>query len=173
MSVSLFNLVTLAAATPIPSDNYLVIVDVHDTTQSPQGSDKKISLSTLFAGVEIIHLNPASSVTVPFTLSVGAGAAYGIIGPTNAWNSDGNTNLAIVAGSGKNIQFFTNGGATAKLTLDLNGCLITTASASGSAGFNLPHGAAPTSPVNGDMWTTAAGGLFVRINGATKTVTLT
>ena len=32
--------------------------------------------------------------------------------------------------------------------------------------LNIPHGAAPTSPVNGDMWTTTAG-LYVRINGAT------
>lgn len=30
----------------------------------------------------------------------------------------------------------------------------------------LPHGSAPASPVNGDMWTTTAG-LYVRINGAT------
>lgn len=50
--------------------------------------------------------------------------------------------------------------------------LATVASATGTAGFRLPHGAAPTSPVNGDMWTTTAG-LFVRINGVTKTVTLT
>lgn len=34
------------------------------------------------------------------------------------------------------------------------------------APLRIPHGAAPTSPVNGDMWTTTAG-LFVRINGAT------
>lgn len=32
--------------------------------------------------------------------------------------------------------------------------------------LRIPHGAAPTSPVNGDMWTTTAG-LFVRINGVT------
>jgi hypothetical protein len=50
--------------------------------------------------------------------------------------------------------------------------LTTVASATGSAGLNVPHGAAPTSPVNGDVWTTTAG-LFVRINGTTKTVTLT
>lgn len=42
----------------------------------------------------------------------------------------------------------------------------TAASASGGAGFNLPHGAAPSSPVNGDVWTTTAG-LFVRVNGVT------
>jgi hypothetical protein len=34
------------------------------------------------------------------------------------------------------------------------------------ASLRIPHGAAPTSPVNGDVWTTTAG-MFVRINGAT------
>jgi hypothetical protein len=34
------------------------------------------------------------------------------------------------------------------------------------APLNIPHGSAPTSPVDGDMWTTTAG-LYVRINGAT------
>ena len=40
-----------------------------------------------------------------------------------------------------------------------------TATTSG-ASIRLPHGTAPTSPVNGDLWTTTAG-LYVRINGAT------
>ena len=40
------------------------------------------------------------------------------------------------------------------------------AGTTGVSSINLPHGSAPTSPVNGDMWTTTAG-LFVRINGAT------
>lgn len=35
-----------------------------------------------------------------------------------------------------------------------------------TAPLNLPHGAAPSSPVNGDIWTTTAG-LFVRVNGNT------
>lgn len=46
------------------------------------------------------------------------------------------------------------------------GVVVTPASALGSAGFRLPHGVAPTSPVNGDLWTTTAG-LFARINGST------
>jgi hypothetical protein len=49
---------------------------------------------------------------------------------------------------------------------------VTGASNTTVASLRIPHGAAPTSPVNGDMWTTTAG-LFVRINGVTKTVTLT
>lgn len=40
------------------------------------------------------------------------------------------------------------------------------ASASGNASLNMPHGSAPSSPSNGDIWTTTAG-MYVRINGAT------
>jgi len=48
----------------------------------------------------------------------------------------------------------------------MTGLLTTAASATGSAGFNLPHGAAPTTPVNGDLWTTTTG-IYARINGTT------
>lgn len=53
-----------------------------------------------------------------------------------------------------------------------NGVLTTRASVTGGAGLRLAHGVAPTSPVNGDMWTTTAGA-FIQINGVTKTFTLT
>lgn len=43
---------------------------------------------------------------------------------------------------------------------------ILPASTTSLSSLRLPHGSAPTSPVDGDMWTTTAG-LFVRINGAT------
>jgi hypothetical protein len=46
------------------------------------------------------------------------------------------------------------------------GLVTTLASATGTAGFNIPHGTAPTTPVNGDLWTTT-GGLFWRQNGTT------
>lgn len=49
----------------------------------------------------------------------------------------------------------------------MTGELVTLASAAGGAGLNLPQGAAPTSPANGDLWTTAAG-VFARIAGATQ-----
>lgn len=51
-------------------------------------------------------------------------------------------------------------------TEDSNGKLNTLTSSVTSAGLALPHGTAPTSPVNGDMWSTTTG-LFVRVNGAT------
>lgn len=46
------------------------------------------------------------------------------------------------------------------------GKLVTVNSATSSAGLNIPHGTAPSSPANGDIWTTTAG-LYAHINGAT------
>lgn len=45
--------------------------------------------------------------------------------------------------------------------------VITPASIAGAAGVNIPHGVLPTTPVNGDVWSTTAG-WFVRTNGATQ-----
>jgi len=47
------------------------------------------------------------------------------------------------------------------------GKLVTATPATGSASINLPHGATPTTLVNGDMWTTTAG-VYARINGVTR-----
>lgn len=85
-----------------------------------------------------------------------------------------------VAGSDKQIQFNDGGsfGAEAGFEYDkttntqtvvnvtYSGLALTAASSTGGAGFRLPHGTAPTTPTNGDMWTTTTG-LFVRVNGAT------
>lgn len=49
------------------------------------------------------------------------------------------------------------------------GKFTTVVTTAGGAGLNLPHGTAPTSPTNGDVWTTTSG-LYARINGSTKTV---
>jgi hypothetical protein len=69
---------------------------------------------------------------------------------------------------------FAFGNATDNPTYAFNGTgaatfggrINTVLSATGGAGLRLPHGVAPSSPVDGDMWTTTAG-LYVRINGAT------
>lgn len=44
--------------------------------------------------------------------------------------------------------------------------LLLRPSASGQASLRIPHGSAPSSPVNGDIWTTTSG-LFAFINGVT------
>jgi hypothetical protein len=53
----------------------------------------------------------------------------------------------------------------------LTGKLITPASTTATAGFNLPHGVAPTSPVDGDIWTTTTA-IQARLNTVTITLPL-
>ncbi len=52
--------------------------------------------------------------------------------------------------------------------------IVTTASTTAIAGFNLPAGAAPSAPVDGDVWRedNTNTGLKIRINGVTKTITV-
>lgn len=54
------------------------------------------------------------------------------------------------------------GGATLVSTT----ALLTPAGTTGISSIRIPHGSAPTSPVDGDMWSTSSG-LFIRINGGT------
>lgn len=56
---------------------------------------------------------------------------------------------------------------TANGGLTTAGKLTTAAATATTAGFNLPHGVAPTTPANGDVWTTT-GGLFVHVNGVQR-----
>lgn len=46
------------------------------------------------------------------------------------------------------------------------GYIVAPAATTSIPSIRLPHGAAPSSPTNGDLWTTTAG-LYVRINGST------
>lgn len=70
-------------------------------------------------------------------------------------------------GTGDVIQFKDVTSDTTYSFIDANGKVSTIASTTTNAGFNVPHGTAPTTPVNGDIWTTTSG-LLARINGATR-----
>lgn len=110
------------------------------------------------------------------------------IGKVNFFDSSGNKKSLVCESNTLNV--YANDGTTVLFQLNNSGNVSTAGSISGGqAGFGgagvsattvlnllagttalsslrIPHGAAPTAPVNGDMWTTTAG-LFVRINGAT------
>jgi len=105
----------------------------------------------------------------------GAAPMIGFLGAPAVIRPIGTTDLRIAL---INLGLYATGGAS---PLDLAGGALTAAagtftglvqtvlSAVGGAGFNLPHGVAPTAPVNGDLWTTAAG-VFARVSGATVTL---
>lgn len=99
------------------------------------------------------------------------------------WIFDTNTESSTYTGSILQLQIYDNTGDGSEHTawtlardpaaawvfyhpITIDKLLTTKASATGGAGFNLPPGTAPTSPNNGDVWTTNLG-LYARINGAT------
>lgn len=85
---------------------------------------------------------------------------YGFKGELTSGANNWNLNMS---GTAQNfLQGVTGIGIAASSTTQLALAAGTTAVSS----LRVPHGSAPTSPVNGDMWTTTSG-LFVRINGAT------
>jgi hypothetical protein len=70
-------------------------------------------------------------------------------------------------GTGDIVQFKDVTSDTTYSFIDQNGKVNTIASTTTNAGFSIPHGTAPSSPVNGDVWSTSSG-LFARINSATQ-----
>lgn len=94
---------------------------------------------------------------LPSWAATGGGGGTGdVVGPASA--SD-NAIARFDSTTGKLLQ---NSG----VTITDNGTVNLVATAASYASANLPHGTAPTSPANGDIWTTTAG-FFARINGAT------
>jgi hypothetical protein len=81
----------------------------------------------------------------------GQGAAWGSITGTLSSQTDLNTALGLKA-------------TIASPTF--TGTVITAASVVGGASLRIPHGTAPTTPTNGDVWTTTAG-VYAQVNGAT------
>ena len=70
-------------------------------------------------------------------------------------------------GAGDVVQFKDVTSDTTYTFIDANGKVNTIAATTANAGFNIAHGAAPTTPANGDIWTTTSG-LFMRQNGTTQ-----
>lgn len=102
-------------------------------------------------------------------------ASSAIIGATNNYGFRGSIAAAsgrwnlYMDGTAQNYLAGITGIGTAAVATS---ALSLPASTTSVSSLNVAHGAAPSAPVNGDIWTTTSG-LFVRINGVTKTVTLT
>ena len=73
--------------------------------------------------------------------------------------------------SGANVPLM-NGGNTWSGAQTFSAEVFTSASATGNAGINIAEGVAPTSPSDGDIWTTT-GGLFAQTGGSTNQVAYT
>jgi len=119
-----------------------------------------------------VNSNTVAGGTYPSFIDLSNSADYvTLIGCTDTTPNAATTySISYTAGTpGLNLKWINCGGLFVTKPCQPNVIsreVVGASSAAGGAGLNVPHGVAPTTPVNGDMWTTTAG-LFVRINGAT------
>jgi len=102
--------------------------------------------------------------------SVQLGGQNSVTGGLRIWNSVASGEGQVYGDATYGLRFDTNGNAR-PIGIDGSEVVITSpvkvpAGTTSRASLRAPHGSAPTSPVDGDIWTTTAG-LFVRINGVT------
>jgi len=112
---------------------------------------------------------PSIGAGSSITTQEGFTAGSGIVGATNNYGfrgmlaaASGRWNLYMDGTAQNYIAGVTGIGVAASATAALG----LAASVAGVASLRIPHGTAPSSPVDGDIWTTTAG-LFVRVNGVT------
>jgi hypothetical protein len=72
-------------------------------------------------------------------------------------------------GAGDVVQFKDVTSDTTYSFINAVGKVTTIPAVTASAGFNIPHGTAPTTLADGDVWTTT-GGMFARINGSSNQI---
>lgn len=144
-------------------------------------SAHKTGVNTQGASFTLSHLYHFSASQGTFGAPSAVTNQYGFIANSNLTGAANNYGFYgnIAGGSGRynfyaagTAQNYTAGEWGIGASPDSTTQLRLAASATGKSSLRIMHGAAPSSPVDGDMWTTTAG-LFVRINGVTKTVTLT
>ncbi len=122
-------------------------------------------LQTNAGGGAFGAITPSSGVNTALPLSVNVASGFATLngsitaGHCLTWGP-GIADAGAACNSGGGGSFLPLSGGT------LTGELNLTASTTGASGLNLAPGTAPTSPVNGDLWTTSTG-VFSRVNGAT------
>lgn len=164
----------------VEQDDILVVVDVHDTSQSDAGSTKTLTLAALFGSMVDAMLSGVLTFTAAASKLIPGATSFSIRNHADSADNvlvddDGTVTVlkhVVVTGTGgSDAVTLTNGNLTVS-----NGTIVgaSTISAAGNASGNviMPHRTAPSIPVDGAWWTTTAGA-FVRINGVTKSINLT
>ena len=154
------------------------VVQSDVTTAAAMYHSSGATLAAAFTLTSLLHysatqgtVGAGSAVTSQYGFHVdstltGATNNYGFYGNIAAGANRWNLNMA---GTAQNYLAGVTGiGIAASSTAQL----ALAAGTTGVASLRIPHGSAPTSPVNGDVWTDTSG-FYIRINGVTKTVTLT
>jgi hypothetical protein len=138
------------------------------TTQTSAGVSASTAASTYA---------PIASPTFTGTVTIPSGASIAGFAPlasptltgnvTITSNSTGAALFIEQAGTGNILTLHDQATDTNFVAIDQNGKVSTIPSTTANAGLNIAHGVAPTTAVDGDIWTTTTG-LFARINNSTQ-----
>lgn len=123
------------------------------------------TISTLDAATFRTAIGAGTSSTTGTVTSVGMSVPTGLSISGTPVTTSGTLAVTLTAG----YEIPTTAALAAKAPLaspTFTGKVTTAATAVGGAGFSLPHGTAPSSPANGDVWSTTAG-VYARVNGVT------
>ena len=135
-----------------------------ETFVTSQGYVTQSTTDGLYYGIS----NPEGFITSLALTPYATLASPSLTGNVTITSNSGSPALVITQdGAGDIIQFKDVTSDTTYSFIDANGKVGTVAATTTNAGFNVAHGVAPTSPVNGDVWTTTSG-LFARINAGTR-----
>jgi hypothetical protein len=154
-------------------DSDITLVKLGDGTNGVQVSYTGALTATGSGSITATALSGAvtgaTSVAVTTYIAVGADPAdAGAIRLSNAGYiyseaSPAGTDVSVIGVDSSEVVQIAASGASG---VNVGAKLTTLATATGTAGFNLPAGTAPSVPADGDVWTTTAG-MYVRINGGT------
>ena len=130
--------------------------------------DLKLAATTAATTYYPLVGNPSSFLVAADITGKANLASPSFTGNVSITSSTGAALFIEQTGTGNILTLHDQATDTTFVTIDANGKVSTIASeATNGAGFNIAHGVAPTTPVNGDIWTTTSG-LFARINGGTQ-----
>lgn len=159
------------ASVPTPATNQASIF-INSATGQPSWKDDAGTVTTLVGAPGANGQGVPIGGTAAQVLSKIDGADYNTQWVTPAAGTPAGSTTQVQynnAGAFGAEAAFAYDAATNTLTVDnitTAGLALTAATTTSSAGLRVPHGTAPTTPTNGDVWTTTAG-MYVCVNGVT------
>ncbi len=136
------------------------------TGMTVTNADASVTLTPNFAAPPIIGNTTPNVVNATTLNATSVAATYGTFTgnvTTPYVKADTGVYLTLQGGS-TGASLVMGLGSTGQATFDRK--LNLTASTTTASSLNIPQGVAPTTPTNGDVWTTSAG-VYARINGST------
>lgn len=121
------------------------------------------TFTTQITTPSIVGVGTITGLAGNMTIQSGTGNSRTMILQTTT--SGGTLTTALTLGTDQSATIAGNG-AVAGATVSSSSGFVFPVGTTTLSSFRIPHGAGPTSPTNGDFWTTTSG-LFGRINGAT------